>query len=38
MVYVKVVNPHEKAKRTLASLTEHALYDVSHRRIKKPLF
>ena len=37
MVYVKVVNPHENAKRTLASLTEHALYDVSHHRSQKPL-
>ena len=38
MVFVKVVNPHENAKRTLASLIEHALYEVSHHRIKKPLF
>ena len=38
MVYVKEVNPHENAERTLASLTQHALYDVSHHRIKKPLF
>lgn len=38
MVCVKVVNPHENAKRTLASLTEHALYDVSHHRSQKPLF
>ena len=32
------VNRHENARRTLASLKEHALYDVSHHRIKKPLF
>ena len=38
MVYVKAVNPHENAKRTLAFLTEHALYDVSHHRSQKPLF
>ena len=35
MLYLKEVNPHENAERTLASLTQHALYDVSHHRIKK---